>query len=241
MPEGVSPKPIEHLREGVRPIMTCVGTREDFDFRLDHLVQYFNKSKSFPAHNIDYDAPSYVLNKNDFLNGGDGTYVISIPDSRDKFSQGYINCTGLIIAGIKKNGEKVSILSHQDPDSFLSDTKEDFVRHLQERLQEILKICQPGTIDAVVVGGNYLPQPNFNTIYKQHYLDSISLISREVEKILGFNPRVENGPKVVVGGDDLYFDNENRRLYFLRRKVNPETGSFTQATIDEEKNKWGNN
>jgi hypothetical protein len=38
--------------------------------------------------------------------------------------------------------------------------------------------------------------------------------------------------------DAVYFDNENRRLYFIRPRVNPKTGAFVNSGIEEAKKEW---
>lgn len=39
------------------------------------------------------------------------------------------------------------------------------------------------------------------------------------------------------GGDDIYFDNKDRRLYFIQPNINSNTDSFAQSDIDKEKEK----
>jgi hypothetical protein len=245
MNEGLNTsKPNEHLNlniKGVKPIVACVGSQ--YDYYNSEQTSFIRKNfykHSNNAHNIDYDGIPDDLEKRNFLNGGWNTYVLSIVDNSNKFSEGFCDCTGIVIAGIdKETGKNISFLSHQDPKAFLFNKKDDFINHLKQRLIEIKDRCVAGTTDAVVVGGNYLngtDRKGFH--YKQKYLNSVKLLSLEIKNVLGFEPVIINGPKTIIGQDDLYYDNENRRLYFVRPEVNYKTGSFNNSKIEAEKKKW---
>lgn len=236
----------EHLIKGVKPIMACVGSYGDYGISEEEtfLKEHFDKP-SDDVHNIDYYDDVFTNANKNFLGGG-RTWTISIIDNLNKFSEKFFNCTGLIVTGKDKvTGKNISFLSHQDPNKFLSWKMGDFIDHLRQRLKEIQNRCEKGTIDTVIIGGSY-PATGISSMYsnlpRQNYLDSIKLLSLEVEQVLGFEPVVINGPKMECSAyndyDTVYFDNENRRLYFVRPKVNPDTGSFTQTSIDKEKKKW---
>jgi len=61
---------------------------------------------------------------------------------------------------------------------------------------------------------------------------------------------VINGPKTKTNqfpyefereqkySDDVYYDNNNRRAYFVRPKVNPNTNDFASSDVHQEKTKW---
>lgn len=249
MNEGLSIlKPKEHLDfkiKGAKPIIACAGSFNDYVYHdIDPeqvpIEENFNERLN-NVYNVNYSSFPDDLKKRDFLNAGWNTYVLSVVDNNNKFSEGFFDCTGLIVAGIdKETGKNISFLSHQDPKEFLLEKKKDFIKHLEQRLADIKNRCVLGTIDAVIVGGKYLAGNNSKGVSnKKIYLDSIELLSLEIKKTLGFEPVVINGPKKISGKDDIYYDNENRRLYFLRQKVNEDTGSFTQSSIEEEKKKWG--
>ena len=132
--------------------------------------------------------------------------------------------------------------------------KDKFVGHLEQRLAEIKEKCEEGTIDAIILGGKdpsrkyvreVISKPNLDYIQKeqflamkQNYLDSIKLLSEKVEKFLGFHPVMINGPKTEKGYDNLYYDNKNRRVHFMRSTINSNVGSFVYSEIEEEKKKW---
>lgn len=221
-------KETSHLIEGVKPIMVCIGSYPDFDDSggTDEMgARLYRSSKGL--HNVNYFSNVSDLNRNNFLNSGEKTYVISILDGFNKVSEGFCDCTGLVVVGLdKETGENISFLTHQDPTKFLEDKKDDFLSHLRQRLIEVKNKCKPGTIDAVIVGGNFVGG-------RRVYLDSIELLSTEARSALGFKPVVINGPKKESGWDNVYFDNKNRRLYFFRPKVNSEIGSFTVSDLPE--------
>ncbi|MDP3725402.1 MAG: hypothetical protein Q8R20_02965, partial [Nanoarchaeota archaeon] len=109
------------------------------------------------------------------------------------------------------------------------------------RLEELKKQSAEGTLDAVIIGGNYTKNDPF---YEKNYLDSIRLLEQEVQSELGFNPVVMTGPKIVRHGereshDDIYYDNEKRRLYIMRPEVgNASTESFLPSDLEKQKEKW---
>lgn len=218
----------EHLDlsiKGARPIIAHIGTEDEVGRIRDDSYQEADNIK----HN-DYDAN---LAKG-FLQTENAKCVISKIDSSNKFSLDFYRCTGLVVAGIdKNNGKHISFLSHQDPNAFLLDQKDDFVSMLNEQLSEMKKRCIPGTIDAVIVGGNYPPD---RPKEQQVYLNSISFISYQVKQVLGFEPIIINGPKESeLRTDDIYYENEHRRLTFRRSKVNSEIGSFTSNDLEKTK------
>ncbi len=234
----------EYLKSDIRPIMACVGTREDF---LDspHLKEIRRVRNGIDTsqkiHNVDYYADKGELDANNFKHDGRMTYVISDINNKDKFSEGFKNCTGLVVAGKdKKTGENISFLTHQDPDYFLDgvENKNKLKEDLRERIEALKEKCEEGTLDARVFGGNYFGKDEIE--YRENYLNSIKLLSSEVSSVLGFKPVVVVGPKTVQGGqDDVFYDNEHRRLYIVRPVVgDATTNPVSPEDIEEEQKKW---
>lgn len=241
MKEGLPSENTEgHLKKGVKPIMACIGSFDDYYGSGQNPKKEIFDEQLDNAHYVDYGGSADYLKKKNFLSTGYETYVLSVVDNKNKFSDRFFDCTGLVVAGIdKETGKNISFLSHQDPVKFLRNKKDDFIKHLEQQLGEIKERCISGTIDAIIVGGNYLNITNDMKLdSKKKYLDSVELLSIEIKKILGFEPNVINGPKKIGGKDDIYYDNENKRLYFMRKKVNKDIGSFTNSSIEEEKKKW---
>ncbi len=239
----------EHLKEGVRPIVACVGTPEQFRQNPSTESEaleisghgYGVKFWETPGvHNVDYDGDSKDLRSQGFKNAGEATYVISTVDGLDKFSGGFKNCTGVVVAGTdKKTGENISFLTHEDPAYFLNgkDNKKGFTKDLRERLEELRKRSVEGTIDAVMVGGSYFHD---DPRYIEDYRNSIQLLSAEVSKVLGFEPTVMTGPKVdTTEADAVFYDNKNKRLYIIREHVGKaSTQGFSPKDLGEQEQKW---
>jgi len=214
MPEEIeNPLKSEHLNEGVSPIMGCVGTPEQFDnFKTEN-------ADILHAHNVNYYEDPQKLKENKFKNQGKNSYVISPIDSLNKFSTSFRNCIGLIVTGQdKETGENISFLSHQDPDSFLGETREHFLADLKQQLSALKERSVSGTIDAVIVGGDY-----YGIQRQKEYVGSIGLVADEVQNLLGFEPVVMTGPKINwnrwIAEDDVFYDNGHRRLYIRRPDV----------------------
>lgn len=246
MPEGFHlPKPQDHLNlniKGARPIMACVGTHDDFWKARDpeDPASYFYEQFKPGVKNVTYVDWH-------FANIHNGGAVASLVDSSNKMTEGLADCTSLIVTGIEKRNDgvirNISFLTHQDPKEFLCDTKyggkKKFVSFLRSLLVQIKQRCEIGTIDAVLIGGNYVDGVDFlgNVLSKQDYIDSVKLIGVEAKRILHFEPVVINGPHMTYQ-DDIYYDNEHRRLYFVRPKVNSKIGDFPASDVDNQKDKF---
>ncbi len=235
--------PPTHLKKGIAPIMACIGTPEQFKKSpgADREAFHDIDSNRPGIHNVDYYGNPDDLAKQQFKNAGNYSYVISAIDGSNKFSKSFLNCTGLIVTGKdKETGENISFLSHQDPYYFLDPGNEEkqkrFLNDLKERLKELKEMSVEGTIDAVIVGGNYIAN---DERHKKNYLDSIKLLSKEVSEVLDFEPAAITGPKLNASRDNVFYDNENRRLYIMRPDVGQEaTKGFAPNKIKEQEKKW---
>jgi hypothetical protein len=215
---------LEHLAEGVKPIMACMGTYNEYKGDLSE----FNNI----GQEVDYFAhPSET--PEDWYRSPQKGYIISAIDSDSKFSRRLYQCTKLVAVGIDKNtGAEISFLTHQDPQSV---DKQPFKDHLKKRLNELKGKCAIGTIDVAIAGGQ------LNTKYDvgvEDYQKSIESLNEVVGESLGFEPEVIVGPK-SLDDEDAYFDTKNRRLYLVR----PERGvkhnaSFKPSQIEDMKEKW---
>ncbi len=236
----------KHLREGFAPIMACVGTAEQFltspenqdIFRFMARVGH----ESLPTvQNVDYYGDEKSLERRGFKtgrgkSGGHNKYVISPVDSLDKFSTKIIDCTGVLVTGKDKlTGENISLLTHENPGAFRVSAQGSFTKDLQERLNELKDRSIEGSIDAIIIGGNYFDQDN----HKMNYKRSISELADTVYKVLGFEPIVIMGPKVKDGADNVFYDNKNRRAYICRPEVGlNSTSPFAPKDIEQKKKDW---
>ena len=229
----------EHLNEGVSPIMICLGTCEDFNTFVNG--DYF----SAKSENIDWFGSPSDLKRQNIKNAGLGTYVVSPVDAVNKRSKDFLNCTGIVVAGQKKDkGGDISVLSHKKADRFLpAEVCEQFAADLKERLEELKANTIPGTVDGVIYGGNYIKNSKygeeFDKLAQQDYKDSITLYSRIFSEVFGFEPVVGFGPKLISHGDSVFFDNAHRRLHVFRPAVGDASSeSFLPKDIEKQEEKW---
>jgi hypothetical protein len=242
-----------HLIEGARPIIACLISPEDFGELLVPMYRDFNVRNPLKTiHNVDWNMDKATLDKQGFLNEGSFTYVISTIDNFNKFSESFLRCTGLVVAGTeKRTGKRISFLTHQDPNHVLTDLKDKFTADLETRLYEMRKRCVEGTIDAVIVGGRYIVDAgdDAGANVTEDYPASLELLEKEVKKVLGFEPTVINGPKNIRrlpkkegaltdktehAVDNVYYDTEQNRLYLVRPKI-LNVGNFTSSDFDKHK------
>ena len=264
MPEGLTKvNPAKNLDQHARdlleakasPIFVSIGSEDDF--------KKFKKAYPKDPNNIDNDfglgnlqEVSWLTGKayredgsEESLSAGPQTYVISGIDNSNKFSKGFCPCTGLIVAGITPSGKKISFLTHQSPgiNYFIKGHRLKFIQDLEQQLRKIKEQSVLGTIDAVIIGGRYV-----GLFGRKEYLDTVELLGKEIEKVLGFDPIVINGPKtesesVTKWSDDIYYDNNQRRAYLVRPEVgqvknSPEEdflpADFPASEVYKYKDKW---
>lgn len=232
MEQGIYiPKSQEHLRKDTPPIFVCPESMYD-----EKSKKVRNEVEIEPTHNLEIgnvgkldwlDKTYTIASKGEFpLEKFGSLYVMSPIDNADKNSEHFYACTGLVVVGKSlKEAGNISFLTHQTPDS----VDKLFSGALEEQLINIKKESKDKTIDAIVFGGG----ETSNDFHKKNYKTSIKFLGEEVKKILGFEPIVFNGPKIINDQDKVYFDNENRRLYLYRHTVNPNMGAFLPSDIDK--------
>lgn len=222
-----------HLKEGVRPIIACIGTTNQF-YQTNPAL--FNQILG-DSHDVNYHGGSIYKNEKSKHRKKE-SYIISPVDNLGKFSGAYYNCIGIIAAGLElKTSNDTSFLSHQDPVYFLKNQyrKNIFRRDLNLALTEIKERSIEGTIDAVIFGGNYLEDP----ISQNNYVKSVKLVTKVVEKVLGFEPLIVTGPKDNIQKDDVYYN--NRFLYIMKDNIgdgNVSVESYYPSNIEEQRRKW---
>jgi hypothetical protein len=76
------------------------------------------------------------------------------------------------------------------------------------------------------------------------YLHATKHLGHELKKLLGFEPVVINGPKIIFGYDDVYYENKQRRAYLVRgadnkeAKLNPKARDFVPSDLDKYQDEW---
>jgi hypothetical protein len=218
-PESTGMSKPEHLKEGVFPIMTCIGTTPDhLNGKFDPEYQDFVKlGGGEPVSEINFFSTQENLNRQKLKNAGEGTYVISPIDETNKSSPGYYDCTGVVATGIDKvTGKNISFITHQDPERFLKDKSAVFFNDLEQTLAELRSRSEDQTVDAVIIGGQTM-----HPMDRDLYETAITLLKQSVNDTLGFKPVVVSEPKSKPGetlSDIAFFDTHNKRLYFFRDK-----------------------
>ncbi len=194
----------EHLAEGIRPIMACIGTLKEYGKELSAI-----EGIEEVGHDIDWKLDEKELNEKGFDNGGEETYVFSPIDSKPKATKMVWNCTSLVAVGRDaSSGAEISFLTHQWPGKFLKSGRFSFFRDLERQLLRLKVECQPGSVDVVIAGGNLREDG-------EEYQKSLEMLTTITREALGFKPSVISGPK-NFDGDEIYLDTENRRLYVIR-------------------------
>jgi len=233
----------EHLKAGASPIIACVDDSEQCDiFGKVHMPDVPDEVYD-DSLNIDYGANTYEMEKENIANSGQGTYLISPIDERNKLSLEYRNCTGLAAVGTsRESGKNISFLTHQYPQEFLQDSRRAFVRDLSERLKLLKELSEEGSIDVVIYGGNYFTRDDgygeYDAAgrsiveYAKDYKKSINLLSEIIKEQFGFRPVVITGPNRISNNQNVFFDTEHRQLHVVRprSKKNFETNESYHAT-----------
>jgi hypothetical protein len=150
-------------------------------------------------------------------------------------------------------------MTHENPRLVVDGVKDQFSVELIANLRKICDALEPGTIDAVLYGGNTSSDEKVD-----QYTDSINTLTDICKSELGFVPAVAMGPNAPIkrGFLHVYLDTQNRRLYMSRpeqkagkernvlgfTKRSPENPyhnfnnatnhSFSPTDLEKEKKKW---
>ena len=249
----------EHLSKGFNPIISGLYDRNNLDKETKYFLDRFKKNAEF----INFDYSPTKAKENRMHNSGIKTYMISSVSEKDKYSSSYFNCTGVIVVGAdKETGKNISFLSHQDPEEFLEDKEvgSKFKRDLSKDIDDLKSRCIPGSIDAIFFGGNKedvsdnAPDENFrfgiddiDDFFKgpfDEYIKSIKYLNYNIKQKIGFSPVVISGPNDNLKTNDhsleVYFDNENRRLYIIKPKQekNSKNEAFEADKVEEQIKKF---
>ena len=211
-----SEKPIS--KEGIKSIFACIIDSENIDENTKKMIVEMGR----------YDNGTFVDNLED------GAYMISPCDNKDKYSEVYFDCSGVVVAGESRESEntQISILTHQDPKQFLEKDKERFVNDFRKSLSVIKKGSKETSINALVFGGSE---------GDENYIKSIKLLGEIIKDELGFEPLVATGPNIKTGkgSTGVYFDTQNRRLYIVRPAHDSKFNeSYLPSEIEDKRKNW---
>ena len=225
-----------HLEKGIPQIMVGIQTYYGpyHKFKLPPNVELLKKY----SEDIHWQSNPVYYREHHIKSNQNGTYVISEASEKNKYSEGYLNCTGLIMIGVdKETGDNISVVTHQQSDSTTLADAEKFIRDLATTVKDFVQQCKPKTIDALIVGGNDNDKNNL-TEYRESAQDIINIAS----PFLGFAPRMATGPKITNGKYDtnIYLDTENRRLHlFMPTQENARVyEDFALENIEIQKEKY---
>lgn len=242
----------KHLKDGIKPIMVCVGFPDQRLHQSDKIDYNFRFSGEISnVDNVDYEGSILELEKKGMKNAGVQTYVISKINEKDKFSRKFYDCTGVIVVGKDiKTMKDISFMSHQDPKKCFSKEnnklnkkiEEEFEKDIEEQLEKIKNKSTEKTIDALIIGGNYLNEgkDGDEDFYKKNYEKQIKFLKEKIFEKFGFYPEVAPGPKLTSGSDAIFFDNKNRRVYLSRNTPlnNPFLLGYNSRDFDKKKKNW---
>jgi len=144
----------------------------------------------------------------------------------------------VIVGKDKETGKNISIMSHQSPEALFEDEEIllNFKNQLISSIEEMKSRCVPNSLDFVVFGGikeeisDKEPDENFRMGIDDpakfmkgpydDYVRSIRFLNYIISQKTGFSPVVMLDPNENFKTDEyslnVYFDNENRRLYMIR-------------------------
>ncbi|MCX6795562.1 MAG: hypothetical protein NT165_02455 [Candidatus Falkowbacteria bacterium] len=181
--------------------------------------------------NLDWDAGAEVHLENNMKNAGQGSYIISEGNEKDKFSLGYGDCLGFAMVGKDAEGKEISLMSHKKPENAFGPKKEEFENDLSERINDFLSKVDKDTVDAVIFGGHR---------GGNKYKESIKTMGAILQERIGFEPTVMTGPNLALSMTDAYLDTKNRRLYIVRGEQDNSrlNEDFLPSQIDEKSKTW---
>ena len=236
-----------HLREDIIPIRLQIVDSDVGDEELDSIYEKLEEDEGKGVVNsVDLDGGDLgVLENNGFKHSGPDSYLISPISERDWTSDHYFNCTGVVAIGRDKDtGREVSFLTHQDPKYFVdgnNEEKEKFSRELVASLKELESLSEVGTVEILLLGGNFGTGniPN-RDLQQRQYKQSIKRLREIIFESLGFDPKVITGPNNIIGSETVVVvETQKRNVWIERDKQLPEFDQSYQASLlDEAEKRW---
>jgi len=233
---------LDHLENGQEPIFCTVEDRE----RLSReTIEYgFRKTGETNYTFLNYEAPTKQLREGNVLVESDqnARYLISPIDATWKISQEYFNCQGLVVSGMTHEGTRVGFMTHHNPHLLGSKSlASSFFADLEGQLTALRSQTKEGTIDAVIFGGDaFTTAPRSKKAIDptldnaDEYRIAAETVAQTTEKILGFTPRITEGPRILPhheGMQTAVFDTEHNHLHIIVTGASKNSGS--EITIEE--------
>lgn len=225
----IAPKEEYISKIGRTPIRASIVDSKDTDPETLKTIGEIKESAQF----VDFDGSEKYFTKNKIRNAGLGTYMISESNDRNKYSEGYFNCTGLVVVGEDlESGKQISFMSHQNPSNFLHRSKEKFIQDMVDAFNELKEKVKEKSIDVVIFAG----QKNSSRDYES----SVQLLGELFKKEFNLEPTVMTGPNSVsFSSTEVYFDTQNRRLFIIRPlQKNKLNESYTPTELEQKRKDW---
>lgn len=236
-----------HINEPHRPIFTTVEDLERIsDSNVAKIYNYLKKTSPKELARVHYGIhTNEQLRQAGMIQGyyGNGRFfVVSDVDSRNKFSEDYKTCHGLVLSGETTDGERISSMFHINPK--IMQTTESFdslLTALKYILTEIKLNCVDGSIDTVTYGGlaafkSEAPRAlDSSTSAAADYKTMYDSLNNLVDDVLGFRLRIAEPPQVAAAADGTgyktiaFFDNKTNHLHLIRYNSDQHSGQSIQS------------
>lgn len=142
--------------------------------------------------------------------------VISPCDSNSKFSDAYLNCTGVVGVGIsKKTGESVSFLTHHCPQSVIGRYSRRFRISFQKMLEEFHEEILDNSEQFIIFAGKDLPDETGKVLatFSEDYAAVRERLSSWIESCFGISPIVIPPNTQRQSSSNVFLDVTQGRLF----------------------------
>ncbi len=224
----------EHLDTSTEPIRLCIMNNSDTHSEEQKEIRERGQRIGY----FDHPGGRGSTYKKDFF--------ISKVDERDKFSDGYRNCGGIVVAGYDPKLKKhISFITHQRTDVMLADSKQrkEFETDLREKLRELKGRSAPGTIDAATFAGSFSSdfsrdrehQNLFNLFmtFAGDYKRMGKIIRKILHEELGFYADAVQGPNLMRETSRIDFGTQTRHLFSQRPEQSEGSGADTPFNLKD--------
>lgn len=214
----------KYFKEKIGNIEVYFSNRQEINKSLLDNINKIKKDENYL--NYSKAGQKLELSKMGISSGGPNTYVFSKIDDKDKYSDNYFDCTGLLVTGIQRGtNKKISFITHQDPEFFVknSENKKSFKKELDNKLDDFINKCEIDSIDTVIFGGNIIASEK-GDIFDENFVagrDDVEDVERyfpnkyanyrDSVKLLDFIVfnKIEKHPIVALGPNDNWDSPDN--------------------------------
>lgn len=171
-----------------------------FKEKIGDTSVYFSNWQEVPQELIE--KIESIKKTNNYLDYKQGdTYIFSQINNKDKYSDNYLDCTGILLTGLGKNtGKRVSFMTHQDPSFFVEnkENKKNFKEELDQEVDIFKDKCDQNSVHSIIFGGNLLKNNIKDPFDDESFVRGIN----DVEDVEKYFP-----DKYNIYQDSIYFLN----------------------------------